>query len=93
MARPLPGVHHAHPALPTLPAVDPRDLRIVSDNRADTATIARLCPATDLTRRAAAGLMVDLRPRVIGELAAVDRGGRVVPMEDEIRELHAARGR
>lgn len=75
----------------TTPTPGPRDLRIVSDNRADTATLARLCPATDYTRRAAAGLMVDLRPHVFGELSSVDRGGRVVPMEDEIRELHAAR--
>jgi len=68
-----------------------RDLRIVSDHRADTDTIARLAPATDYTLRAAAGLLVDLRPHVVGELTAVGRDGVTVPMEEEVATVAAIR--
>ncbi len=70
---------------------DPRDLRIVSDNRHDDATLARLAPGNNFTRRAAAGLLTDLAPHVVGRLSAVDRDGRRVPMEAEIIELRKAR--
>lgn len=80
------------PTLPDIRPADPRDLKIVSDNRADTSTLAQLTGGrTDLTRRAAAGLMVDLRPHVVGELSAVDRAGRTVPMQGEIEALTAIR--
>lgn len=80
------------PTLPDIRPADPRDLRIVSDNRADTATLARLTHGrADLTRRAAAGLLVDLRPHTFGELSAVDRSGKLIPMQDEIDALTAIR--
>lgn len=75
--------------LPSTP--DPKDLRIVSDNRHDDATLARLAPGVDFSRRAAAGLITDLAPHVVGHLSAVDRDGRVVPMEAELIELRKAR--
>lgn len=81
--------------LPTLPAstpADPRDLRIASDNRADTATLARLTHGrADFTRRAAAGLLLDLRPHTFGELSAVDRSGKVIPMREELDTVTAIR--
>ena len=70
---------------------DPRDLQIVSDSGADARVLARLAPDNDLTRRAAAGLLVDLARHVVGRLSAVDRQGREVPMETEIADLRKVR--
>lgn len=72
---------------------DPRDLKIVSDNRHDDSTLALLAPGNNFTRRATAGLLTDLAPHVVGRLSAVDRDGHEVPMESELVELRKARAK
>lgn len=68
-----------------------RDLRITSDHRADLPVIAQLCPHADYTMRAAAGLILDLARHTVGRLSAVDRSGKVIPMQEELDTVTAIR--
>jgi len=65
--------------------------RVVSDDSADKALLARLSPGLYPDVRGAGGVALDLGRRVLGALAVLDTTGREVPRAAWMPALVAAR--